>query len=80
MILSSELCQCFYGILLVKAGRSSSMCAWCAYGHGFEPHARQNILLLKFAHENVSMTILSLLLIQEGQLSVIGERMDTKYW
>ena len=38
-----------------------------------------NILSLRFGHENFSTTILSLLLIQEGQLSV-GEKMGTKYW
>ena len=30
--------------------------------------------------KNVSMTILSLPLIQEEQLSVTGKRMGTKYW
>ena len=30
--------------------------------------------------KKISMTILSLLLIQEGQLSVTGERMCAKYW
>ena len=30
--------------------------------------------------KKISTTILSLPLIQEGQLSVTGERMGTKYW
>ena len=30
--------------------------------------------------KNISTTILTLSLIQEGQLSVTGERMGTKYW
>ena len=34
----------------------------------------------RFGHEKYSMTILSLPLIQEGQLSVTGKRMCTKYW
>ena len=34
---------------------------------------------LRFGHENVSTTILSLPLIQEGQLSVTGERIGTNY-
>ena len=35
----------------------------------------------KFDHENlISTAILSLPLIQEGQLSVTDERMCTKYW
>ena len=34
----------------------------------------------RFGHEKNSSAILSLPLIQEGQLSVIGERMCIKYW
>ena len=45
-----------------------------------DSHVRQNILSLRFGHEKISTTILSLPLIQEGQLSVTGERMGTKYW
>ena len=37
------------------------------------------ILIVKIDHEIFSTVILSLLLIQEGQLSVSGERMYTKY-
>ena len=62
----------------LKAGRGSSIgfaSAWYTDGRGFDPHVRQNILSLRFGHENVSTTIFSLLLIQEGQLSVTGERM-----
>ena len=35
---------------------------------------------VEIGHENISTTILSFLLIQEGQLSVTGERMGTEYW
>ena len=38
------------------------------------------ILSLRFGREKISTTILTLPLIQEGQLSVTGERMGTKYW
>ena len=48
-------------------------------GHWFEPRSC-HILSLRFAHENISKTILTLPLIQEGQVSVTGERMGTKYW
>ena len=54
--------------------------AWYADGRRFDPHVRQNILSLRFGHEKVSTTILSLPLIQEGQLSVNAVRMGTKYW
>ena len=37
-------------------------------------------LSLRSYHENISTTILPLLLIQKEQLSVDGERMFTKYW
>ena len=36
--------------------------------------------ILKIGHEIISMAILSFPLIQEGQLSVTGENMCTKYW
>ena len=68
---------------LEEAGRGSSIgcaSAWYADGRGFDPHVRQNILSLRFGHEKISTTILSLPLIQEGQLSITGERMGTKYW
>ena len=35
---------------------------------------------VEIGQETISTTILTHPLIQEGQLSVIGERMDTKYW
>ena len=38
------------------------------------------ITLKDSSHENISVTILPLPLIQEEQLSVTGERMCTKYW
>ena len=69
--------------LFIIAGCGSSIgcaSAWYADGRGFAPYVRQNILSLRFGHENVSTIILCLPLIQEGQLSVTGERMGTKYW
>ena len=62
------------------AGRGSSIgCTseWYADGREFDPYVRQNIFSLRFGHEIISTTILPLPLIQEGQLSVTGERMDT---
>ena len=51
--------------------------AWYADGRGLDPHARQNILSLRFGHEK-SKAILSIPLIQEEQLSVTGERSTGK--
>ena len=64
------------------AERGSSLgcgCVWYADGRRFDPHVRQHFFL-EFSYEKISMAILSLGLIQEGQLSVSGERMCTKYW
>ena len=43
------------------------------------PHVRQHSFVVT-GHEIISMAILCLPLIQEGQLSVTGERMCTKCW
>ena len=63
-------------------GRGSSIgseFAWHASRPEFDPHVR-HILSWRLGHENISTAILPLLLIQEEQLSVTGERMCTKYW
>ena len=44
-----------------------------------DPHVR-HIFSPGFGHEIISTAILPLLLIQEEQLSVNGERMCAKYW
>ena len=53
--------------------------AWYAGGRGFDPHVRQHSSM-EIGHEIIYTAILSLPLIQEGQLSVTGERMCTVYW
>ena len=55
-------------------------CTWQARGTETDPHLR-HILFMKISdHESISMAILHLLLIQEEQLSVNGERTYIKYW
>ena len=49
--------------------------AWYANGRGFDPQHS----FVEFSRKIISMAILSLLLIQDGQLSVTVERMCTKY-
>ena len=44
------------------------------------PKKKKKILSWRLGHENISTAILPFPLIQEKQLSVIGERMCTKYW
>ena len=56
-----------------------SASAWYVDGLGFNPYICQHSFV-EFGHEIISTAILSLPLIQEGQLLVTGERMCTKYW
>ena len=48
---------------------------WRPGGHGFNPHRVLQQSFVEIDHEIFSMVILSIPLIQEGQLSVSGERM-----
>ena len=48
-------------------------------GRGFDSPVRHHFFV-ETDHEIFSTVILSLLLIQEGKLSVTGKRMGTEYW
>ena len=50
---------------------------WRSEGHGFYPRQVRQHSFVEIDHEIFSMVILSLPLIQEGQLSVSSERMCT---
>ena len=50
---------------------------WRPGGHGFNPRRGLQQSFTEIDHEIFSMVILSLPLIQEGQLSVSGKRMCT---
>ena len=50
---------------------------WRQGGRGFNPRQGRQHSIMEIDHEIFSMVILSLPLIQEGQLSVSGERMCT---
>ena len=50
---------------------------WRPGGHWFNPRRDRQHSIVEIDHEIFSMVILSLPLIQEGQLSVSGERMCT---
>ena len=70
----------FIILLFVLAGRGSWVgCASAWYVDGFDPHVRQHSFV-EIGHDNIYTDMLSLPLIQEGQLSVTGERICTKYW
>ena len=64
-------------LIYLFAGRGSSI--GCA-STWFDPHVRRQHSFVEISHEIISTAILSLLQIPEGQLSVTGERMYTKYW
>ena len=49
--------------------------AWIPGGRGFNPRRGRQHSFVEIDHEIFSTVILSFLLIQEGQLSVSGERM-----
>ena len=66
--------------ICVKAGLGGSVgCAsdWRPGGHGFDPCRGLQYSFVEIDHEIYTMVILSLPLIQEGQVSVSGERMCT---
>ena len=64
-------------VLASLGGSVGCMSDWLSGGYGLEPCWVGNILSWRFNHEIFSTVILSLPLIQEGQLSVSGERMGT---
>ena len=80
MIVVVDVYLCTTPITLVGCtGRGSSIgsvSAWHASGPEFDLH----IVSWRLGHEKISTAILPLPLIQEEQLSVTGERMNTKYW
>ena len=51
---------------------------WGPGGRGFDPRRAWQQTFVEIDHEIFSMVILSLPLIQEGQLSVSGERITAK--
>ena len=51
---------------------------WRPGSYGFNPRRGRQHSFMEIDHEIFSMVILSLPLIQEGQLSVSGERICTK--
>ena len=52
---------------------------WYSGGRDLDPHVRQHSFV-QMGYEIISTAIISLPLIQVGQLSVTGERMCLQYW
>ena len=63
--------------LKVGLGGSDAPSDWRPGGRGFNPRRGRQHSFVEIDHEIFSTVILSLPLIQEGQLSVSGERMCT---
>ena len=60
-----------------SAGVKPATSDWRPGGHGFDPRQVRQHSFVEIDHEIFSTVILSLPLIQEGQLSVSGKRMCT---
>ena len=77
----SELLVCSF--IFILSHKSSSVAQldapsdWRPGGRGFNPRRGRQHSFVEIDHEIFSTVILSLPLIQEGQLSVSGERMCT---
>ena len=80
---TSKICTIHNSIILLfvmNAGLGGSVgCAsdWRPGGRGFDPRRGRQHFFVEIDHEIFSTVILSLPLIQEGQLSVSGEKMCT---
>ena len=61
----------------VSVAQLDMLSDWRPGGRGFNPSRGRQHSFVEIDHEIFSMVILSLQLIQEGQLSVSGERMCT---
>ena len=64
-------------LMLASVAQLDAPSDWRPGGHGFNPRRGRQHSFVEIDHEIFSMVILSLPLIQEGQLSVSGERMCT---
>ena len=65
-------------ILYCLGGSVECASDWRPGGRGFNPRRGRQHSFMEINHEIFSTVILSLPLIQEGQLSVSGERMCTR--
>ena len=72
-----ELCHEKSAFMVGLGGSVGLPSDWRPGGRGFNPHRGRQHSIVEIDHELFSTVILSLPLIQEGQLSVSGERMWT---
>ena len=79
-VIYSKLSLCDFTIKLLLPASVAHLDApfdWRPGGRGFNPNQGRQHSFVEIDHEIFFTIILSLLLIQEGQLSVSGERMCT---
>ena len=69
--------QVFWEVLKTAVAHLDAPSHWRPGGRGFNPRRGRQLSFVEIDHEIFSTVILSLPLIQEGQLSVSGERMCT---
>ena len=67
----------FFGFVSASVAQLDVPSDWRPGGRGFNPSRGRQLAFVEIDREIFSMVILSLPLIQEGQLSVSGERMCT---
>ena len=72
-----EVSNCCIVSLKTSVAQLDAPSDWRPGGRGFNPRRGRQHSFMEIDHEIFSTFILSLLLIQEGQLSVSGERMCT---
>ena len=75
--LPPQACQVRPGLPAGLGGSVGCASDWRPGGRGFDPRRGRQHSFVEIDHEIFSTVILSLPLIQEGQLSVSGERMCT---
>ena len=70
---------CFYGEIskIIPVAQLDALSDWRPGGRGFNPRRGRQHSFVEIDHETFSAVILSLPLIQDGHLSVSGERMCT---
>ena len=75
-LLMGQFCQ-FMTVMPASVAQLDAPSDWRPGGRGFNPRRGRQHSFVEIDHEILSTVILSLPLIQEGQLSVSGERMCT---
>ena len=75
--LQRELQRVYFYLLPTSVAQLDALSDWRPGGRGFNPRRGRQHSFMETDHEIFSTVILSLPLIQEGQLSVSGERMCT---